>query len=125
MGSKDIQMESLNASNNQSNVVDLLTYKKKVIANKQQYLLIGHYYFHKQFALNVKVLALSIKNPFDRYKFYLCVDSKGGICAFKEGIELEWQEISEQEFVEKFQESQHETNKNKLQTDIIQDDPAS
>jgi hypothetical protein len=118
-------MESLNASNNQSNVVDLLTYKKNVRAKKQQYLLIGHFYYHKEHALNVQVLALSIKNPFDGYKFYLCVDIKGGICAFKEGIEAEWQEISEQEFVEKVQESQHETNKNKLQTDIIQDDPAS
>ena len=118
-------MESLNASNNQSNVVDLLTYKKKTKAKKQQYLLTGQFYYHKILNLNVQVLALSIKNPFDGYKFYLCVDIKGGVCAFKEGIEAEWQEISEQEFVEKVHESQYETNKNKLQTDIIQDEPAS
>jgi hypothetical protein len=118
-------MESLNASNNQSNVIDLSTYKNKKRKNNQHYLVIGHFYCHEKLALNVQVLALSIKNPFDGYKFYLCVDIKGGICAFKEGIEAEWQEISEQEFVEKVQESQNETNKNKLQTDIIQDDPAS
>ena len=108
-------MESANAINteSQNKVVDLKVYRNQKQKQKKQQpqlnqLLVGEHYVHQnipmydntEHKLSIKILALSLENPFTSLRMYLGIDAKGAICAFNEGDEENWLPLEEQSFVD-------------------------
>lgn len=111
-------MESTNAVNTSSKVVDLKLYKNKKRKQKQSYLLVGEHYERSDiplrpdsnFNLSIKILSLSIPNPFTNMKMYLAIDNAGSICAFEEGEEYQWTPITTEHFVKVAEEFHEKKN---------------
>jgi len=106
-------MESANAVNSksQNKVVDLKLYKSEKQKKKRpqlKQLLVGEHYQHEkvpmydsvEHKLSIKILSLSIENPFTNKKMYLGSDAKGAVCAFNEGEEENWLPLEERAFVD-------------------------
>jgi hypothetical protein len=110
-------MDTTNTNNN-SNVVELKTYKNQKREQKQQYLFIDYYYQHISLSIALKLLAISTRNPFTRNVMYLGVDARGSLAVFDEGEESLWYQITQEEFREKVDDENKKAQGTNLEEEI-------
>lgn len=109
----------MDTTDKNNNVIELVQYKNKKREQKQQYLLIGEHYKHISLPMSIKLLAISIGNPFDNNtKIYLAVDQKGSVLAFNEGEEALWLSIDVTEFKEMVDESNKQAQGTKINEEV-------
>lgn len=102
----------------QSKVVQLKDYKKKKREKQKAYLYVDEHYEHISLPLQIKVLAVSTRNPFTGNVIYLCVDQAGAIVAFEEGDEPLWNPISDQQFRDYVDEANKKAQGSNIEEEI-------
>lgn len=108
----------MDTTDKNDNVIELVQYKNKKREQKQSYLFIGDYYKHISLPMAIKILAISINNPFNDTKIYLAVDQKGSILAFNEGEEALWQTIDAMNFKEMVDEANEQAQGTKINEEV-------